>query len=228
MQKESIPSTDKIIVRKRYTEEQESRKFEALKEEFGRNKKLPEGYELQTLVALSHYPELKDIKIEWEFTASDRPLATQPSKTSLVKSGPERTYIVSISKKAKSTMQPVLLRNLPFDTQVGALGHELGHVIDFIGKNSLEAVGTGVGYMIDSYKHHLESGVDLITIRHGLAYQILGYAELVVKLQKEYPDETYYQDYFKYYMSPGKIKAKIRTLKLYRQSNSKPAAKNKK
>lgn len=82
--------------------------------------------------------------------------------------------------------------------------------------------------MIDSYKHHLESGVDLITIRHGLAYQILGYAELVVKLQKEYPDETYYQDYFKYYMSPGKIKAKIRTLKLYRESNSKPAAKNKK
>jgi hypothetical protein len=217
MQEKMTLPEEKIIARKRYTEENDAKKFETLKKEFGKNKKLPEGYELQALLALSHYPELMDVKIEFIFKASDRPLYTQPTKPSLVKSGPERTYNMVISKKAKSTMQPVLLRNLPFDTQVGVLGHELGHVLDFINKNSFEAVGTGVGYMIGSFKHYLESGVDLISIKHGLAYQILGYAELVVKLQKEYPEEKYYQEYFKYYMSPGKIRAKIRQLKLYKE-----------
>jgi hypothetical protein len=217
MQKKT-PQLENIIVRKRYSAASDQKKYEALKEEYGNNKKLPDGYELQALLALSHYPELRDVKIEFVFTASDRPLAAQPTNSSLVRSGPERTYEIIISKKAKSTLQPVLLRNLPFDTQVGVLGHELGHVLDFIHKTSVEAIGTGVGYISNSFKHHLESGIDLITIKHGLGHQILGYAELVVKLQKEFPEERYYQEYFKFYMSPGKIRAKIRQLKLYRGS----------
>mgnify|MGYP000191609311 CR=1 FL=1 len=40
-------------------------KFDSLYEEFGQLKVLPEGYELQALIALSMYPELKDVKITY-------------------------------------------------------------------------------------------------------------------------------------------------------------------
>jgi hypothetical protein len=44
-----------------YVEADEASRFELLLEELGRHKDLPEGYELQALLALSHYSELKKI-----------------------------------------------------------------------------------------------------------------------------------------------------------------------
>ena len=46
-----------------YVEADERQRYEALLNEYGSNKVLPPGYELQALLALSHYPELKDVRI---------------------------------------------------------------------------------------------------------------------------------------------------------------------
>ena len=54
-----------ISVVREYEEIAEQQRYDQLLLEFGNNKELPPGYELQALLALSHYPELKDIKIRF-------------------------------------------------------------------------------------------------------------------------------------------------------------------
>lgn len=50
-----------------------------LQSEFGTNKILPKGYEVQALLALSHYPELKDIKIKFKLKRRGSPIVSQTS-----------------------------------------------------------------------------------------------------------------------------------------------------
>ena len=79
-----------------YVEADEARRFELLLEEFGRHKDLPEGYELQALLALSHYPELKDIKIRFIQDDVNIPISSRPLWSTLFRSATKRTYLVVI------------------------------------------------------------------------------------------------------------------------------------
>ncbi|MDP6415418.1 MAG: hypothetical protein QGG54_10430, partial [Gammaproteobacteria bacterium] len=48
-----------------YIEAEQRGRFDELMAVYGNNKELPTGFELQTLLALGHYPELKEVKIEF-------------------------------------------------------------------------------------------------------------------------------------------------------------------
>ena len=49
-----------IVVRKEYSQAEDEARFDELMAEFGNKKSLAPGFELQCLLALSHFPELKD------------------------------------------------------------------------------------------------------------------------------------------------------------------------
>jgi hypothetical protein len=200
--------------RKRYTEDDQE-DFEILYNLYGKNKKLPEGYELQALIALSHFPELKDISIEFVFTDSSRPMYVQPAKRTFFRSARKRTYVVYLGEDGKPSMQHVQLHQLPFNAQVGALGHELAHIVDYTQTTSLGVLGTGAVYLLWFLRDRLESEIDRIAIKHGLGHQILAYANVIVQMQEKFPDETYFKTYFDYYLSPAEIRAKMRQLKMY-------------
>ncbi|GIT20894.1 MAG: hypothetical protein CM1200mP40_05760 [Gammaproteobacteria bacterium] len=85
-----------ISVVREYEEIAEQQRYDQLLLEFGNNKELPPGYELQALLALSHYPELKDIKIRFIVDDVGIPLSSRPLWTSLLRSAKNRTYIVVI------------------------------------------------------------------------------------------------------------------------------------
>jgi hypothetical protein len=201
--------------KKVYTEENERQILEKLRSKYGHKKSLPHGYELQALLALSHYPELMNISIDFVFKETDLTLSAKPKPLSIFLPAKQRKYEIIISKKARSTKVPVMLKSLDFNIQVGVIGHELGHIADYMRKNSFTIIRYSVMYIIDSFKRKMERRTDKIAIKHGLGYQILGYAELVKELQVTYPQETYYQDYFKYYLSPSEIEEKMAKLKIY-------------
>jgi hypothetical protein len=201
--------------KKIFTEETEQQTLEKLRSKYGHKKNLPRGYELQALLALSHYPELMNISIDFVFKETDLTLSAKPKPASIFLPAKLRKYEITISKKAKGTKVPVMLKSLDFNIQVGVIGHELGHIADYIQKNSFTVIKDSIMYGIDSFKSKMEQRTDRIAIKHGLGYQILGYAKLVKELQVKYPQEKYYQDYFKYYLSPSEIEAKIAKLKIY-------------
>jgi hypothetical protein len=198
---------------KSYDREAEKARHPQLKKEFGRKKKLPRGYGLHALIALSQYPELKDISIEFVFRETDAGAYCRPVFSTMMHSAKERTYRVVISKKIRKSKEPVRFYNLSFSAQIGVIAHELSHVSNFIEKSALEMAEIGIRYLEDNnFKRTLETGTDLHAIRHGFGYQLLEYAVLVEELQKQFPEESYYQTYFSFYMTPAEIIAAMREM----------------
>jgi hypothetical protein len=148
--------------------------LEDLRKEFGKNKKIPQKYEAAILTALSHYPELKDIKINFTPVQKHKvPYGTTPALHTLLNKPESRQYNVTILEEAKGPMRQALLKNLPIDAQVGVMGHEIAHVLQYHNMSRGQLLGSLVSYLQPSFQRKIERGADLATILHGLGKQLL-------------------------------------------------------
>lgn len=177
----SLPASEFSKPVKSYSQEVSPEHFDSLRRAFGYKKQLPEGYELQALYALRHYPELRETPIRFYRTDSDISLLSQPNFKSLLLPWRSRSYNVIIDTvkiEDNSWKEPTLLRNIPFNGQVGVLGHELAHIIAYRDKRGLELVWMGLKYLLSpSYREELENATDRRTIEHGLGYQLLVWSQ---------------------------------------------------
>ncbi|HLG02860.1 MAG TPA: M48 family metalloprotease [Bacteroidia bacterium] len=154
-----------------------------LKVEFGRNKVIPLKYEKVILRALAHYPELKDVSIEFRLmNKSVAPYGSKPTFNSFFRRPEKRTYIVGILEKAKFPTNEALLKNLPENAQEGAIGHELAHIVQFHSRNSLRLIRMALLYTIPKIKKRIERSADLRTINHGLGKQLREHALFIRKI----------------------------------------------
>lgn len=117
-------------------------------------------------------------------------------------------------------MNPVLLDRMDFDAQVGVLGHEISHVIDFSHKNTAGLLRIGLGNLSTSFLDRFEYGTDSICIAHGLGYQLLAWSNFVRKaFQSSYQEgnETELKGLLQRerYMHPATIRKRINASKLY-------------
>ncbi len=103
-----------------------------LRIEFGLNKQIPKKYEIVILTVLSHYPELKNVSIEFRLKySSSVPYNTHPTFGSIFRKPDQRNYIVNILEEAKESMVRPLFKNLTEDAQVVVIEHEVAHVWQF-------------------------------------------------------------------------------------------------
>lgn len=177
----------------------ESDSIEILREKYGKQKIYPESYESQFLLALKHYPELKDVTIMLKFSKEKTTMACRPNIRSLFRK--KRIYHVYINDK--SPFKGILLEDVPFNAQIGVIGHELAHIVDYENKNLFQIIGTGIGYLFGGYKKRLEHRIDLMTIDHGLGWQLHDWAKFAMYDSKATPKYKLYKK--KIYMGPEKI-----------------------
>ncbi len=169
-----------IVIQKEYTQEVASNQYELLLKKYGKNKTLAKGFELQCLLALSHYPELKETPIDFLVEPAFLPLASQPETMSILFPWKERKYLVIISNASTDYFEKILLRNTPFNEQVGILGHELAHVIYYQDKSSLDFIGIAYNYQYNNdYRNNFERNTDKRAVAHGLGYQMVDFAYFV-------------------------------------------------
>jgi len=147
--------------------------------EFGNNKVIPPQYEKPILTALSYFPELKNVHIVFRIKKAYSGLTTKPNFSSVFKSKDHRTYIITISNETIDTLRPLLLQNLTFEQQVGVIGHELSHVVDFNSNNFPQTIGVGIGHISKKYLDKMEFNTDRICIQHGLGKYLLAYSKHV-------------------------------------------------
>jgi hypothetical protein len=149
-----------------------------LKKEFGRNKIIPPGFERVILLALSHYPDLKDIKIEFKFSAKHPvPYGTTPTLGSFFKKPPQRKYKVTLLTQARGPMVKALFRNLPEDAQIGVIGHELAHVAQY---NNCSVKGLlRLVVLFPMLRKLMEQDADRRTIDRGLGVHLYKWATYV-------------------------------------------------
>ena len=204
------PAVDPVVA---YHAKDYEQSIDSLISELGYRKELAEGFELQTLLALRHYPELKNTHIKFIIKKAFIPLASRPSMFSLLRQGDRRTYRVIISDKSLPQMDAVLLKNLPFNAQVAIIGHELAHAAEYETLNSYQLSAVGLLYFSGSFRASMEKGTDKRTIEHGLGWQLLEYAEHVREVSGSNKKQIDFMD--KFYMNPEEIRTLIEQSESY-------------
>ena len=145
----------------------------------GDNKGLPEGFELAASIAYSAYPQLKNVHIDMILINDGVPMEASFNIFSLFGPKKNRQYRILLNNNEKST-NPILLRELPFDAQVGILAHELGHIVYYHRLNTFQIAKWGINYLrSDTYSATHERTTDLMAVYHGLGSQIYQYAHYV-------------------------------------------------
>lgn len=191
--------------------------FDQYLKEFGKNKILPPGYEQQALIALSHFPELKDTHITFRLHSSHATLKTRLETSTFFSNKSKRLYTITISTKTKDVLEPVTFSHMSFDAQIGILGHEISHVLDFSKKNFWQASITGVNHLSASYVDSLEYNTDKIAIEHGLGPQLKAWSSFIrttmnVKYWRGADYVKHPENQHERYMNPDTIDRWIETL----------------
>ena len=155
--------------------------LDSLKLLIGDNKGLPEGFELAAAIAYSAYPELKEVNVDMILTEKGAPMESNFNLFTLFVPGKSnRQYRILLNNATNTFFDPILLRSLPFDAQVGILAHELGHVVYYHRLNLFQIGKWGWRYLKnDEFRAKHERTTDLMAVYHGLGSQIYQYAYFV-------------------------------------------------
>ncbi len=169
------PTTQPV---REYVEQDAQSLYDGLLAQFGTNKKLPEGFELQALLALSHYPQLRETKINFIVGDVSIPLSSRPHWSSLLRSAKNRTYQVIIDSELNGPRATLLLQNQPFNAQVGIIGHELAHTAYYLDRSFFGILGDALCQLSDC-RINFERATDRRLIEHGLGWQRFDHASFV-------------------------------------------------
>lgn len=176
----------------------------------GVNKKLIKDFELQSLIALSYYPELKDVPITFRYRDIKTTMEVRPEFLSAIKSH-NRKYIIFINTNAHN--EGVLLKDVSFNAQIGVIGHELAHIVDYEHRSVTSLFLLGLNYMILRNHAKYERSIDELAIKRGLGWQEL---EFAVFMQYKSKASAKYKKFKRMnYLSDTDIENEIAKMKMY-------------
>ncbi len=167
---------------------------------------IPKSIEKEALLALSHYPELTSTTIAFQFKKKLRTsiMKAQPVFKDLLRSKRKRRYRILISERFQLGDSLYETKNLSSEILVGWLGHELGHVLDYKNRSSLNLLGFGLGYTFSgSFIKKAERTADSFAVSHGLSKQILAAKNFI--LTEAGIAEKYRNRIKRLYLSPDEI-----------------------
>ena len=157
---------------------------------------LPE-FKYQIESALLHYPELKDTRIVFKYKHIKTTMECRPKFFPLSIGRKNRTYYIYVNNDT-AELKNALLQYVPLNGQIGVIGHEFGHLVDYQNKGFFGVLRTGYGYLFVRYKSRLEKKVDRITIAHGLKKELIEFCDYILNTSnaplkyKVYKKKIYY------------------------------------
>jgi hypothetical protein len=175
-------------------------------EKFGKNKNIPLEIREATLKALSFYPQLKNVKIDFEFSRNIRKsfMQAQPRYTTMYGLRRWRSYLVKVSREFTLNGTEVPAHKLPENVLIGWIGHELGHIMDYLRKNNWSMILFGISYFTSkSFIIMAERAADTYALDHGLGKYILATKEFI--MQQAGMSEKYINRIKRLYLPPEEI-----------------------
>lgn len=176
-------------------------------EKFAVNKDIPDEIRDITLLALSFFPELTDTKIDFQFQNKIRGsvMQAQPKIGSLLFNSKEnRAYRIKISRHLELLDEMLPIEELPADVLLGWIGHELGHIKDYLDRSAINMISFGIRYVLsDRFVTQAEIAADSHSVANGLGEAIVATKNFV--LNHDRLPEGYKDKIRALYMSPGEI-----------------------
>ncbi|GHB52965.1 hypothetical protein [Mongoliitalea lutea] len=174
----------------------------------------PKRLEKPVLEAFSHFPELEDVKIDFQLikNINGAVMQAQPNVLSLILDKKnERRYRIKITETLIFDDSKMPIEQVPHEALVGWIGHELGHVMDYLNRSSLNMVAFGIGYKFSKKKYiEAELVADSYAIAYGLGPQILFHKHYILDHDKF--TDAYKDKLRDLYMSPRVISALMQAL----------------
>jgi len=140
------------------------------------NKRYPNEIKNEVEAALAYYPDLADTKIHFRwgvFTQYSFMLA-QPKIPSLLRKKEKRAYQIIMRKDFFLKNRQFANGRIPSDVMIGWLGHELGHVLDYKDRNSLNLIWFGAMYYFStSFLKEAEITADKNAVEHGMIKELV-------------------------------------------------------
>lgn len=187
--------------------------------EFAVNKKIPKIIEESVLIALSHYPELKETEIDFVFKKHLKKsvMQAQPKFSTLWRKAENRGYQINISAMFRLTNSTTPIHQLPVNIMIGWIGHELGHVMDYKSRSLFSIVRFGAGYLFsERYVRKAEKLADTYAVNHGLGFYILETKNFI--LDHTDLSEKYKKKIARLYLSPDDIVEQVRLIEKAKKS----------
>jgi hypothetical protein len=167
------------------------------------NKQLLSSFELESLQALWHYPELMDTKIRFKEKSLSTTMACRPVWYTLFCKRSKRTYNIVVNNSPAKIGNAILLK-VPQVGRIGVIGHELGHVTDYASKNTLGIAWFGIKYLFIPSRSKIEKQTDRIAIQHQVGQNIYEF-DLYIQNNDSIP-ESYKAYKRRVYYSADEIK----------------------
>jgi len=180
---------------------------------FRENKKIPKVIENEILKALSFYPELERVPIDFVFKQDIKKsvMQAQPKIKTMFLARKNWAYQINISALFKLTHTAIPIHQIPSDIMIGWIGHELGHIMDYHNRTIFGMIRFGFGYLFSTkYIRQAEKTADTYAVTHGLAYYIIETKNFILN-HAELP-ERYKQKIARLYLSPDDIVEQVRLL----------------
>ncbi len=204
-----------VRIEREYDEHTYRLRIDSLRTAFGYRKTFPPAFELAALLALSHYPELRNERIHFQMVKRAFPLiASRPDPWNLFRRKSEWLYTIYISEEAPPKLILDLFKNFSFNAKVGILGHELSHTLFYLDKSADDMIAIGINYVLfDHYKGCFEQDTDRGAIAHGLGWQVFEYAVRYRQNQRLSREEIAGID--RYYLNPASVRECMSATGLY-------------
>lgn len=179
-----IENVDCAFVFKNYSE-RDIQFFKETFQNYSSVKNVPEQYKEAIVVALAYYPELKDVSIIFIEEKISTTMNCRPNVWQLLLG--KRKYEIRINNY--ENFDGLLLEQTPFNAQVGVIGHELAHILDYEGGSILRIIKRGADYLSKKTTSDFEYEIDEIAIKKGFGYQSIAFWNFLMNGSAHITDE---------------------------------------
>jgi hypothetical protein len=208
-----IPAEFRFIPVREFDEKSCEKWIDSLDFLYGKNKSFINDYKLPSLIALSFYPELREVVIGFIYSRESTTMATRPDMNTIL--GSKRSYNIFINDD--ENFEGILLKDVPFNAQIGIIGHEIAHVLDYENQNLLGIMRIGIDYLNADKKAIYEQSIDMLTISKGLGWQLRDWAQYSM-YDSDKATDAYKEFKRKTYMRPEQIDAAMKNNSMYQYS----------
>lgn len=168
----------------------------------------PQSLKTPILEALSQFPELEKVSIDFLFKdkIKNAKMQAQPKMSFIFKNRKKRDYKIKISRMVQVGDQLQPIETLPQEILVGWFAHELGHIVDYTKRSAMNMTGFGLRYVTSRrFLKKAERRADVFAVKHGFADHIIKTKEYILE------DSDFSNDYKSriddLYLSPKEIRA---------------------
>ncbi len=152
------------------------------------------------------YPELKHTTIHFRYAdkMGNTVMKAQPAVQPFTRKE-TRAYVVRMRRDYKQHSELLSLHELPEAVLIGWLGHEMGHIMDYLDRSNFAMLGFGSGYLIsEKLMRRAEDRADTYAVKHGLGEYLITTRKFI--LRSTGMPEQYVQRISQFYHSPEALK----------------------